>query len=236
MTRACLLICLILGSGRLLAQDAGRQQSIDNYIADYLRMADKQSVLYYGKEQEWYPRTTNHPYLKDEQFAKARLSYRGIIYPEALLRLDLSRNELVILSPDLRNFVLFPENVDFTELHDQTIIYHRRDSLPGCPSTGYYILLHSGSCKVLEKITANFVEKSELGKIERLYVFATSFYLYKDGVYHTIRNQRGLLKVLHPYKKELKQFILANRLLFRRNAEEFLTRTVSEYEKISGSR
>jgi len=230
------MLLFMFWGGCLLAQDIGRQQLTDSSAVRYLRQADKQSVLYYGKEQEWSSRTTNHPYLKDELYAKARLSYHQVIYPEVLLRLDLCRDELITISPGFRNIVLSPENVDFVELHGRHIIYFRSDGLPGCPSSGYYILLHSGNSKILEKQTAMLMMESEAGsRMRYYYAFSTRYYLYKDGFYYTIRNQRGLLKVLSPYKKELKRFISDNGLLFRQNAETFLTRTVKEYEKITGS-
>jgi hypothetical protein len=215
----------------LFAQDAGRQQLVDSHAIDYLRVAGNQSTLYYGNMQEGHPRTTNHPYLKEEQYAKARLSYRKTIYPEVLLRMDLSRDELIIQTLDFRNIVLFPENVDFAEFHGQHIVYFRRDSLPGCPSTGYYTLLHSGKCMVLEKNAATMmVDNSHL----YYYDLSTKYYLYHDGAYYTIRNKRGLLKVLHPHKKELKRFISAHHWKFRNDADKLIPQTVVEYEKISG--
>ena len=232
MIRTCLLYFLIFGCGSLFAQDAERQKLIDNSALDYLRIAGNQSPLYYGNIQEGHPRTTNHPYLKDAQYAKARLSYCSVIYPEELLRLDLSRDELIIMSPDFRQIVLFPENINFAELHDQYIIYHRRNHLPGSPSSGYYYQLHSGKCKILEKQTAALMVDNQ-----QLYYYniSTKFYLLHNSVYYTIRNQRGLLKALQPYKKELKRFISAHQLQFRNNPEKFLILTVSEYEKLSGS-
>ena len=234
MIRICMLL-LMFWSCHLLAQNVGREQSLDSTAVRYLKMANRQSALYYGYDQEGQPRTTNHPYLKDVQYTKARLSYHNVIYPEALLRLDLSRDELLTLSPEFRHIVLFPENVDFVELHGKHIIYFRRDSLPGCPSPGYYILLYSGNCKVFEKNIATLMSDSEGNRMRYFYSFTTRYYLYKDGVYYIIRNQRGLLKALNPYKKELKRFISSNHLGINTNAEAFLIRTISEYEKISGS-
>jgi hypothetical protein len=234
--KICLLLCLVVWSGRLFAQDVRRQQMMDSAVVEYSRSAGSRSALYYGKVQEGHPRTTNHPYLKDAQYAKARLSYYGIIYPEVLLRFDLSRNEMIVQSPGLNhNIVLFPENVDFAELHGQRIIYFRNDSLPGSPSTGYYILLHSGSCRVLEKKTATLQFRGEGSTTEWYYSTDALFYLYKDGVYHIVRTKRGVLKILYPYKKELKRFISANRLRYRLDTEKFLTLTAREYEKLSGS-
>ena len=232
MIKTCLLCFLILGCGRLFAQET-RQKLIDNAAIEYLQAAGSQAVLYYGNLQEGLPRTSNHPYLKDDQYAKSRLSYHRIIYPEALLRLDLYRNELVIQSPELRNFVLSHEDVEYAELHGQRIIYFHRDSLPGCPSTGYYTLLHSGKYKVLERQTAQLVQDSRSTVLDQYYTFTTIFYLNKDDVYYTIRNKRGLLKVLHPYKKELKRFISAHHWRFRHDAEVLIAQTVNEYEKIT---
>ena len=233
MIRISIICTLLFGCGRLYAQDA-RQQLIENAVLEYLRVAGNQAIIYYGDEQEGYPRTSNHPYLKNAQHAKSRLLYHRILYPEALLRLDLHRDELVIQSPEFRNFVLSPENFEYAELHGQHIIYFRRDSLPGCPSTGYYILLYSGNCMVLEKQIATLLRNNQSTTLDQYYALTTNFYLYKDGVYHTIRNKRGLLNVLHPYKKELKQFISSHRWRFRHDAEELIAQTVGEYEKLSG--
>lgn len=195
-----------------------------------------QSTLYYGVEQDLQPRTTNHPYLKDAQYAKARLLYHNVLYPEVLLRLDFSRDELVALSPDQQNIVLFPENVDSVELHGQHIIYFRRDTLSGCPSSGYYILLHSGKYKVLEKNTASLKDTEGIGnQTEWYYAISTQYYLFMDDAYYNVSSQRSLLKALALHKKELKRFISANHLKFRKNAEEFLSRTVNEYEIITGA-
>jgi len=230
MVRFYLLFFLMFGCVPLLAQSADRQQLIDNSAAEYLRLANAQSSLFYGKEQEAHQRTINHPYLVNEHFAKAHLSYNEVIYPEVLLRLDLNRDELIIISPDFRQIVLTPENVDFVEMHGKYIVYFRRDDLPGCPSSGFYFLLHSGDCKVLEKQVNKMIPND---KSEMYFVQSTNFYLYKDGVYYTIRSKRGLLNALGTHRKELKRFISANRLSFRPFTELFLTLTVREYEKLS---
>ena len=232
MSRVGLIILLLLSCRSMIGQE--NRESVDNAANEYFRAIGSFSPLYYGAEYEGYPRTTNHPFLKDDQYTKARLSYQNIIYPEALLRLDLFNNELIVLSPGFRNIVLFHGNVDFVELHGKHIIYFQTDSLPGCPSSGYYNLLYSGNCKVLEKRYAELMEKTNSGKLERYFDVSTRYYLFKNGAYYAIKNKRGLLKVLYPFKKELKRFISVRKLNFRDNAEEFLIFTVNEYEKISG--
>ena len=225
-----ILLLLFPALDLVYAQDAEHWQMIDNSAIEYMRIAGSQAVLFYGIEQMGHPRVLNHPFLVDEQYTQGRLSFNGIVYPEVMLRLDLNRDELVILSPDFRHIVLSPENVDFVELHGRHIIYFRHDNLPGSPPTGYYLLLHSGEIKVLKRKTAALMVVQH----EMDFVLSSRIFLYKDGVYHTIRNRRGLLRVLYPYRRELRQFISANRLRFRHNAEGFITQVVREYEKLSG--
>ena len=232
---SCILLIFNLSWGFLFAQDdATLRQAVDQSAAAYLKLLNDESVLYYGLEQEALPRATNHPFLEEEYYAKARLSYLGVVYPEAMLRLDLRRHELVVLSPNARHIVLFPENVDVAELHGRRVVFQSGNSSAGSLSRGYYYLLHSGNCKVLEKQTASLNRKDNGSNgWEAYYIISTNFYLYKDGVYYTIRSRRGLLQALQPYQKELKRFISANHLSFRKHKEEFLVQTVNEYEKLS---
>ena len=228
-----IIFAYFLAVKQVSAQSIERSRVIDVYADEHLKIAGGQSTLYYGKEQMAHPRGTTHPYLEDEQYAKARLSYNRIVYPEVMLRLDLNRDELVILSPDFRNIVLSPQNFNYAELHGKRIIYFRSDNFTGSPATGFYSLLHSGECKVLKKQTAKWTENSRNAR-EFHFVQSSRFFLFYNDAYYNIRNRRGLLKIMQPYKNELKQFISANRLHFKRDADKFIAETVKEYEKLSG--
>jgi len=230
--RTCMLL-LFFFCGGLFAQNSGNRQSVDDSATDYLRSVDKYSILYYGDEQKQYPHAKNHPYLHTEQFSNVRLSFLQVLYPDVLLRWDCNRDELIVQSPENRNIVLFPENVDFAELHGYHIVYLQPDVTPGCPATGYYILLHAGKCKLLEKRMAIQQERPTLEKVERFFLFSTRYYLLKDGVYYSINGKNSLLKALSPYRRELKRFMSANRMKYRKNTESFLIQTVGEYEILS---
>ena len=242
MEKVRLSLLLFFGCGLLYAQEVVNNESIDVSAVEYLNTVDIYSPLYYGKEQENYHylmlnhptlRTLNHSYLVDSKYEKSRLSYRNVIYPEVLLRLELYRDELIVLAPDFRNIVLIPESVDFVEMHGQKIIYFTGDSLPGCPANGYYVIVHSGNCLVLKKQGANLMTSASSIKLEYFFTFFTKYYLLKDDTYHSIKNRRTLLNVLQPHKRELKRFMSSNKLNFRQNADILISQTVKEYEKIS---
>ena len=234
MTKNIFFLIIVFSSAHLSAQNiSGSRQSLNNAALEYLLESDIQSPLYYGNEQDAHRRATNHPYYDDRQYTVARLTYNRVIYPEVMLRWDLFRDELIVLSPDFRHIVLFAENVNVAELHNRNIIYFRRDeNTPSSPSSGYYILLYSGSNRIMEKTVAHLMHR---GSNEDLYyAMTTRFFLHNDDVYHIIKNRRGLLKVLKSHKRELKQYISANRLKYRKNAGEFIYMTVKEYENLKG--
>lgn len=223
------IICL----GSMSAQES--QPSIDNFANNYQQKTGIYSALYYGLEYEGYASAKSHPFFEDKQYVKARLLYQQTIYPEVNLRYDMHRDELIVQSHDLRNIVLFPQKVEYAELHGKHIIYFQADTLPGCPASGYYILLHANNCKVMEKRIALLKEQLSQREIIRRFDLKTNFYLLIDGRYLLIKNQKGLLNALQPFDKELKRFISANHLKFRKDTESFLVRVVGEYETKKGS-
>ena len=231
-----LILFFLLPLCQLPAQDMSRQELIDSLAIDYLRSANRDAALYYGYPPTVAPPASNHPYLNNNMlFEKGRLSYNHILYPEVMLRYDMYSNELVAMS-GARDVVLIPENVDFAELSGKRIIYFRSDSLPGCPPTGYYFLLNAGKCLVLEKRTASLLSNTGLAarNSKDNYDIRKVFYLYKEGVYHRIRSQSSLLKLLQPYRKELKQYISSLGMKYRQYPDLIISFTVDEYEKLTG--
>ena len=98
---------------------ARAQDAVDDYVSS----AAGQSVIYHGKEQLKYPTSIrNHPYLKSEKYVSGDLSFEGILYKGVKMRLDLYKNELLLLSPDNRyNIVLPSDRVDYAEFHGYDI-------------------------------------------------------------------------------------------------------------------
>ncbi|MDR1337121.1 MAG: hypothetical protein LBK22_09860 [Tannerella sp.] len=162
---------------------------------------------------------------------RGRLSYRGVVYPEALLRMDLCRGELIVLSPAAHHVRLTPAEVDFAELHGRRIVYLPKDTLPGSPPPGLYFLLHDGDCRVFEKQTATLQRKTYMQTMEHYFAFSSVYYLWKEGVCYRIGSRNALLKALGAHRKELEQHIRMNRLDFRKDAGKMIVSTVETFEK-----
>ena len=235
--RKLFLISVIFLFGGILSLMAQEQrQTVVDATTAYMQTSGNSSALYNGEEYEKYLRTTNHPYLADNMFVHAQLSYQNVLYPDVLLRYDMHKDKLVIQSPNLYEIVLFDENVEFAEMFGKHIFYFQKDTIPGCPPSGYYILLHAGNSKVMEKRNASLVETAVSGSMLRYFIFSTRYYLFMDGEYFMVKNKQDFLKILSPYKKELKRFISTRHLNFKKDAETFLIHTMGEYEQLSGRR
>ena len=230
----CTCLCFLVASWlHVSAQDESLQQLADSYAAEYLAYVSKHAVIFSGVEQQSLPYVTrNHSYFNKQTFQSGRLSYNGVIYPEVLLRWDLYKDELIIFSPVISSLILKKENVDYIEIYGYHIFPLDTDSLPGCPAAGYYSLLHSGNCMVIERKNATLQWNDEDGLRNYYFTFSSTFYLRKDGVYHKIKNKNSLLKHMATHRKDLNRLIRSYGLRFKTNAETIIVGVVKEYEKL----
>jgi len=223
------LILMFFAWQQLQAQD-------DRYAAGYMNAVSNHATLFSGNSQQ--PLTLqliNHQYFKTQDFVNGRLSYNGVVYPDVWLRWDLYRDELIILSPVNYFIALKSAYVDFAEIHGYRIFYLHPDGLAGCPPAGNYILLHSGDHFLLEKLSNEINRKEAKSGIgsEYYFILSTTFYLQKDDAYHKIKNRRMLLKALDTHRKEMKQFIRANKFRYQQDAEKMVLEVVKEHKKLS---
>ena len=224
-------LCLIIfGLQQLYAQD-------DHYAVGYKNAVSNHAALYSGNEQRPFMlRLTNHQYFKKEDYASGRLSYGGVVYHDVLLRWDLYRDELIMLTPAHYHIAFKSEYVDFAEIHGYRVFYLHPDGLAGCPPAGNYILLHSGDNLLVEKVTNQIYGKAnsfDRFRIEYYFTLSTTFYLQKDDAYYRIKNQKTLLKALDTHRNELKRFIRARNFNYKVDAETMVLEVVKEHEKLS---
>jgi len=218
----------------LSAQSCLSPPSIDDIAVDYLSSVSQYAAIYSGNGQQPLSNpVTNHQYFRAPEYATGKLSYGGVIYPNILLRWDLYRDELVILSPSRYHIALKNENLDFAEIHGYHIFNFQPDSLPGCPPAGNYAILYSAdNCLLLEKSTKkmSFTNSKSGYGYDYYFVLSTKFYLQKNGAYHEIKNRRTLLKTLGTHEKELKLFIRAQEFKYKYHAERMVLETVKLHE------
>jgi len=227
---------MVFGWQELAAQDSLSLQATERYALSYLEAVSEYAALFTGRSQQ--PLSffaTNHQYFKEEKFVSGKLSYGGVVYPGVFLRWDLYRDEIEILTPDNNVILLKNEYIGFAEIYGYHIFYLNPDGFAGCPPAGNYIRLYLGDYLLIEKCINKI--QSEVNPTLRhlVYKFVTSstFYLQNNGVYYKINNRRTLMKSLDGRHTELKQFIRANKLKYKHDAEKMVSEVVKQHEKLN---
>ena len=115
----------------------------DNPVMSYLQQAGGHAEIYNGKMETLYnlAQYKNLPYFMTDEYAETMITYRKNNYPGQRARLDLYREQLILLAPEKRyGIVVDPQLVDEFTMHHRTFIWFTppKDSKL---KTGYYVRL-----------------------------------------------------------------------------------------------
>ncbi|MDR0659957.1 MAG: hypothetical protein LBG19_03970 [Prevotellaceae bacterium] len=217
---------------------SNENSSLRDVINSYFDTIQNQIVIYNSKIQEPYPfNVENLPYLRISDYVTGELSYDGILYSDVALRLDLYKDELILLEPvNKHNIVLKNELVDYVKIHGRHICYYQNREKTAQLDPGYYILLHKGSCEVLERESYLKVEKIEGTKTIVSFRKKNMRYVLKDGVYYAANNKKAILNIFGSHKKQLEPYIKQRKLNFNKDIEHSLVSVAKQYELLIGGK
>lgn len=227
-----LFICLLIGWKMTAQTDS---TTYTKAVDTYFRHAGSQSILYTGKEQQSYLSSIlNHPYLVNADMREGEVEYDGIRYTGVRLRLDLNRDELMVLHPnELFHILLQPDKVGYANLHGYHIRYFLPDARKGSPPRGYYLYLYEGQCQLIEKQTCLLIETTKDRRVEGSFRKSVKFWVLKDDVYYPVKSKGSVLKVFDSHRRELNQYIRQHKLDFKRDTEQAIEAVIWEYERLN---
>ena len=230
----CCLQVIFCASAQNSFPDVGAINK-DN-INSYLKTANTHSVIYSGKVEPRYKVTSvNHPYLETDEFRTGVLSFDGRIYTDVSIRLNQHTEELAILSPGKNFSVLVQrDNIDYAIINSLLIVYSKPESADGLfMPEGYYVRLYNGDCQVWKRDTYVLFKRTNHTIWEYFFKKSSKIYVYKDGIYYPVKNNRSLLKVFKDKKKELKNMIKEQRLDYERSSEKNIVTIAGFYDNLS---
>jgi len=251
-TRFILSMLICFFPGYLIyaqTEKTSNQTLINEYAVKYIEAAGDYAAIFDGKDQPKLINNIKSGYLRPKgykdidswgyeffnidsetngTFGEGTLLYDGIIYPKVSMRLDLYTDELMLLTPNITyRIVLDPEKVGYADFNGYRVKYTQPDSKAKIKK-GYYVYLYSGKYIALKKETLGLNNnRSALTEWSRKY------YIYKDGVYHAVKNKKSVLNVFKTHKKELDQYIKDTRIDFK-DMELALPLIIYQFEKLSG--
>lgn len=252
MKKHSLLFILIFFACHFKAQTSDELQLlIENKASEYLKFTGDHAAIFNGKDQPILINNVKSAYLRKkgyveydywgkeafttnsntaESYAEGKLLYDGKVYPQVSMRLDLYTDDLMVLTPNITyGIILDPERVGYAEFNGYHILYIQpgKSSIP-LPKGYYQQLYNSGKITILRKESFSF-DRANL----KLINWSRKYYIYKDGICHTVKNKKNVLNAFKSHKKELDQFIKNNRIDFKKNMEDALIAVTEEYNKLN---
>jgi hypothetical protein len=212
------------------------KNAIDNTVALYTKNAGIQSGIYNGIDYSYQRINSGHVFFETDNLVNGDIMYNGIEYKSVPMLYDIVKDEVIIQGAFQPYFILLAsDKVSQFVLSGHTFVMIYTDSLPGTElKTGFYQRLYNGKTKAFaknKKIIEDFVDIGNA--VNRTAFEKDKWYIFKDGIYFEVKGKSSILKVLKDKKKEIQQFSKREKINYKSNMEDALTRIVTYYDTIT---
>ena len=233
---ADLFVSSFAGEAQQIPDTSFREKALSNLVKYYHAAIGFQAGLYNGPQYDAYPRpfTEGHQFFRTDTFEKGSVVYDGLQYLDVPLKLDIIRDELIMLHPvsgfDIN---LIKEKIDSFSVAGHSFINIMTNRSDSALKAGFYDQIFSSSAlKLLVKRKKYIQERNERASIELLIYGTASYFIQKNGLYYSVRNKKSIINLLKDKRNEIQKFIKANKLKFRKDFEEDAIRTVRYYDQL----
>lgn len=232
-----LMSIVLITFSRLFAQvdSSSVVEARKNTLKQYTQALQTQSMLYLGTDYREPPQTEDdqHPFLYSSDWLSGSIEYNGEAYEDVALLYDIHRDKVVTEYLNGNQMELVKEKLSRFSLGDKQFIRILADTVNGSlPRTGFYQLLYGGKSALIALHQKESLETFEMRVIHISYPEKTKYYLFQHGIYHQVKTKKSILSLLSDKKPDLKRFIRKNKMRFRPDRENVLTRIASYYDEL----
>lgn len=229
------IITLSLLVVRAIAQNApdtllyskAEMQIIDTYN----KTIGDQSEFYNGPQYNPPPKAyRGSPYFLDSaSLQPANIRYNGTWYKEVPVLYD-AYNDLMVSTS---HSVLY--SVRSEKLSDILLAGHHFIYLPGSKdlATGYYDQLYEGASEVLVKRKRGVVKRVDQQSVQVIYEVDDVIYIKKGSDYLPVNSKQSVLSAFKNKSKQLKDYMSANKISFRKDKEYSIAQLAAYYDQIN---
>ncbi|MDR0231120.1 MAG: hypothetical protein LBI82_03260 [Dysgonamonadaceae bacterium] len=229
--KQCIIICItIICYTHINAQD--------NPVANYLQQVGEYAEIYNGKMEKNYNMVqyANLPYYINSDFTETSIVYKKNHYPNQKARLDLFREQLVVMPKGTQYAVeICSSDVESVYMYGKTFVWlapPKENKL----KTGYYIHLAEGEkMQLFCKVSYSLWQKLQQNGAVSYFEPETRYYLRYDNRYYPIKNQSSFSKLFPRYKKQINKFAKDHQLNFKRLADNSFVSLAGYCEELLNS-
>ena len=206
----------------------------DSPVINYLKQASDFAEIYNGRIEPVYHSLIyeNFPYYNNSDFTDATIIFRDNYYPNQKVRLDLYKEQLIILPQEKRHgIILSSQNVNKVLIYNRTFVVLNPQKDYGIKK-GYYIQLFEGKkIQLYRKEYFSIRQKQNYESFD----LNINHYLFFNDRYYSVKNKGSLSKIFPQYKKQINQYVKNNKLKFGKNAESGLSSLAAYCEELINS-
>jgi len=173
---------------------------------------------------------SNHPYFKENKWAKGSLLYQGVLYSVERLKYDIEIDRLIYLmygKDNTMNCVALDENfiLEFSILNSTFRYYNGLKNSTGRKlKAGYYEVVYDGKLK--------FLVRSEKSETMNDFSSTTDLFLLQDATMIEISSMGNLIRQLKHKEKTVKEFVKDNSLKLNKSDYISASRILRFYENL----
>ena len=237
---ALFFFTILFSSGKIFSQDADMNdafysKALQNSMAFYHQSFGSQSALYNGPTYNGYlfRFKEGHPYFFAEAMTIGSVTYDGIRYDSVLMQYDEIADILVVRNPEGK-IRLWDQKVTSFHLYNSEFVLLEKDSgLMNAGNPRFYNQLYKGKITLLKKEIK--IIREEISSANELLRFADQkdhYYIIKDGHWNQVNSRKDFYKILGEKGRDVKQFVKTNKLSFRQDRQNMLTRATAYYDSL----
>ena len=213
-----------------------RRDAYNQAVNNYFHSMAENSQLNQGIEVVEYSIPSQmHQYFLTDQFSPGEVVANGIRYPDAYLLYDLVHDKLVVrhfsnilkveqISEKIESFGFQGHQFErvVADSASQTVI-----------STGFYEVLHKGKpVSVYAKRTKSTEEQIKDMQVVLLFNEKNRYFMKKDDSWYPVSDRKAALRVMADKKKEMEDFLRKNKIKFKKQPEQALSRMAAYYDSL----
>lgn len=229
------LLAIKTSFAQTLQQDTALYRSAQaNIIQLYIDSVKENLRLYNGTEfTAAYRSSAGHPFFQYSEPQKGDINYDGINYPGVRLSYDLTRDEIIFVTPTNNlNIKLISQKVNWFSLQNHLFVNVRDDgNAVNLRGPGFYELAYDGTYAVLIKRKKNLEQSSREENVSKFFQY-TNYYARKGDTYYTIDSKRSLLALCKDKKKEVATYIQKEKLDFKKDPESTIIKVIDYYSQL----
>jgi len=228
------VIAFSLFAMRAIAQNAPdtlfNARSEVQVVDVYNKTIGDQSEFYNGPQFNPPPKAyRGSPYFLDSaSLQPANIRYNGTHYKDVPILYDAYDDLMVSVSHSVL-YSIRSEKLSDVFLADHHFIYLAGSKL----TTGYYDQLYDGASEILVKRGRGVVKRVEQQSVQVIYQVDDVIYVRKGTDYIPVNSKQSVLSVFKNKSKQLKEYMSANKISFRKDREHSIAQLASYYDQIN---